>query len=159
MPPACFLGRWHGKKLPTERKKSYWALQTIVLKSRRPKKPVPHKPGPIKSTFTPWPEKYVIFLNSFLTTACQSAHTIGGWYVESARCDATSDQPLVTRNSVLDVSRCQPISNLQIRDAERPTLPTPYHKTSPKSLQNAPKVKRNVRYLRWKIRWSASKFQ
>ena len=29
MLPACLLGRWHQKKLPTDRKKSYWALQTI----------------------------------------------------------------------------------------------------------------------------------
>ena len=36
--PAWFLGRCHRKKCPTDRKKSYWVLRTIVLKSGRAKK-------------------------------------------------------------------------------------------------------------------------
>jgi len=33
MCPACLLGRWHQKECPTDRRKVYWALQTILLKS------------------------------------------------------------------------------------------------------------------------------
>ena len=35
MCPACLSCRWHRNLCPTDRKKSYWALQTILLKSWR----------------------------------------------------------------------------------------------------------------------------
>ena len=38
---ACFSARWHQKKCPTDRKKSYWALQTITLKLGGAKKSGP----------------------------------------------------------------------------------------------------------------------
>ena len=39
------LHRWHQKKCPTDRKKSCWALQTIVLKSGHARKVVPPQTG------------------------------------------------------------------------------------------------------------------